>query len=257
MSSNRPHAGTITVLNQALRRLDIPLPAALTDELAKIDQAIARLDQAGARRVDLPRLIGDAVLAGRDPATDKDIVAAAVANTLAPMEAAAGAELHGRRFDAVIEHRGAILKSLKSCVEEANEAITAARNVIENLDLTDRSQVGTVATSHMTTWGRAFDHRTRLADVVMAWTSLAGSDYQPMYKPLVLADLTGAEYLKLGPTPQALAAVDAGHALALADFSEHATRVAKVLEGISAERRAEAERAGAAERAKRPSLLPR
>lgn len=189
---------------------------------------------------------GAAVLAGKDPATDKATQHALTEHQLAQVATSGAlAQVAARlRTEALTAHASGIVDQLRHVVGDADQVLIAARAVFPRLDVREPEQVRGATPSQAAAWAKGRDAAARVQQAVSAWTSLnmalGHAVADPRRRPLILADLTADEIdalggQVLGGKPDALAALHAGHQLDLATFGEYTRRV----DAVVAERAAE------------------
>lgn len=227
-------AGSIGLLTQAARTLG-ELPPALTAELARLNvHAPVFPDTHGA----LGEAVTEALLGGRDVATDKRVAAALTRHTIAVsnVDSAVIRVLDSRRVEAFRTHAAEILAGWAAVVSEANAAAEEARETLGRLDVTPDG-ARTLPPLALPVWGKARDTLARADVVPNAWRQIAaitGNRYSSnrKYAPLILADLNAAELDAANQATRTTASQLAadGHALSLAGFEEFAARIARVTE---------------------------
>lgn len=184
---------------------------------------------------------GAAVLAGKDPATDKATQHAVTAHQLAQVATSGAlAQVAARlRTEALTAHAAGIIDQLRHVVADADQALRAAREVFPRLDAREPEQVRGATPTQASAWAKGRDATARVGQAVAAWTALnqalGRSTLDPRRRPLILADLTPDELDALGDRPDALAALHAGHQLDLATPEVYAARVDKVVTERAAE----------------------
>lgn len=229
----------LMIIRQHFPHLGIELPRGLAADLAEIDRVFGSQDVLTSSRRTLAEAVADALAAGKDPATDKAVLAHLAREQMRLMnldgELADVAE--DRRAAALRSHADAILELLAEVVDRADETLEEARDGIAGLDLTDDERVGAMAPHQMALWGRAREALAHVERVVQVYAMLLGACgfgiVPPHRRPLVIAELSLAELNALGHQPHATAAVHAGHRLSLATPDTFAERLARLEEDRS------------------------
>lgn len=257
MISNATHLGICTTLS---RRLGVEPPAALLEQVAALETAAQNLATLSPA-TDLPNVMLDAWLAGRDPLTDKKVQHAAIAQSLR------ASNMSGSIECVIDQRKGALLKqyadewlaSFMALIEEADATLTQARTIMPGLDFGDPKAGANLPPEHLEMWGRARMARARVHQTVSAWTSLSaavcstrlGSDRD---EALIVADLSLEQFEQMR-TPTIDAVLDGGYPLKLATFVEHDERVRRLADELQADMAADREaRFNHRPRAKAPAL---
>jgi hypothetical protein len=240
--ATRQAAAQAQLLFQHLRALDLAPPASLVDRLAELD----RWADVDAALVPDPRALAiataDAIAAGKDPATDKQVTAHLARATLASVQVGpVVAELAGeRRLAALDTAADEVVSLLADEVARLDATLRAARDTVGPRLARALADPATAASTlpapHLSAWGQARDAVGRLSTVVKAWRGL-GQATGRANVPARTADLV---LIVAAPDAATLARVVADHGateqaaalggvpLKLANFEEHRERVAKI-----------------------------
>jgi hypothetical protein len=225
-------AAFVTIVRQALAKIDVPLPDPVADAL---DRPVPHL--AAPDRQALTTATYTAAADGRDPGDDPEVRRLL---TLQQLDAiGVGRDLHtaatAAQADAIIDHAPAILDALAGVVDQADQVLADARpRLPRGVDLADRAGGVTLrGPDALAAWGAARAQVDRLDHVVTVWGQLAaatdGVQVPPSNpsSPLVLAalDLDAFDALTVRGH---LAAVLAGHPANLASPDEFRRRVAAI-----------------------------
>lgn len=236
----------IRLLIAAAKKAKAVLPPGIVDEFDRPTPTAPQYSSTAAATAMVA-----AVLAGKDPATDKAtrdaLVEAQIAGfNIDRLVADADAE---RRADAVRDHADGIIDALAVVVAAAQEAADTARTR-DGLDLSDNA-AQRLSADALPAWANARAALARADDAAVGWHQLAivarkvpdAADRR--YRALVLADL-GADALDHALSTQRTSArelAEDGHQLELADWDTWADRLKRIRTD-----RNEAERAVADER---------
>lgn len=231
----------------ACRGLDVEPPAALIQEFADLDTAAKNMGSM-APTANLPGLILDAWLAGRDPLADKKVQQAAIAQSLraANLQGSIDMAVDQRKGEALKRHADEWLNGVIAATDQAAADLAAAHAAFPGLDLADTTGAVQLPPEQLEVWGRARLARQRIHRAVDAWQHLAsaarpgrqfGSERELM---LILSDLNLEQYEAMR-RPSIDAVIEHGYPIKLATFAEHEERMKKFDEEADAEWNAERE----------------
>ena len=240
-------------LQQVARDTDMALPPAyinaMTGHAEAMRLAVAIFDDAD------HRALAAALLDKADALNDEDGGRMLRAVLLSREQARLGGEIEketaARQRRTILKHAGAITTAMGKASSSRIDALTAARKMLPDVDLTDEQAVHTVPALHMTTWGQARQAITELGLILGAWEALAEVTRQPYHqrdRALLLAALSAEDVDRINQTAHGCAPIVAalannGYDLELATFETYSNRAAKVAEDREAARiRAEAHR---------------
>lgn len=240
-----PVTGTIGAATISSRAIGVDVPEGLTRELSKLKEAALNLSTL-APNADLPGLVLDAWLAGRDPLTNKEIIRAATAQALRASGVGAGIDIvvEKRQATALAAHADEWVESLIPVASVAADTLAEARDAIPGFDLNDAASVGTMPADHLALWGKAREARLRLDKVLDVWQLLAGETKRAELgaewsEVLILADLNLEQYESMrGATVDKV--IGHGYPMKLATFAEHRDRMERFVEERDADREADA-----------------
>jgi hypothetical protein len=224
----------LMIIRQHFPHLGLELPRGLTADLAEIDRVFANRDVLEGSRRPLAEAVANAMSAGKDPATDKAVIAHLAREQMRLMNLGndLSALAEDRRGDALRSHADAILTLLSSVIDRADQTLEEARERIPGLDLNDDDQVRNMTPDQMALWGRAREALAHVERVAQVWAMLVSAcglgTLPPHRRPLMIAELSLAELNALGHQPNATAAVHAGHRLSLATPETFAERLARL-----------------------------
>lgn len=225
---------TLMIIRQHSPHLGLELPDGLIADLAEIDRVFADRDVLNSSRRALTEAVAAAMAAGKDPATDKAVIAhmAREQMRLMNLDNDLSALAEDRRADALRSHADAIIELLAGVIDRADVTLAEARERIPGLDLNDDDRVRTMAPEQMAWWGRAREALAHVERVAQIWAMLVSAcelgTLPPHRRPLLIAELSLSELNALGHQPAAVAAVHAGHRLSLATPDAFAERLARV-----------------------------
>lgn len=236
MTYNPQSRSALANILAAQARLGDPLPQAMADELAALDDA-----QAAAAELDtynpqtLARVTLDALRAGRDPLEDDDVRRALFAHTVqdAHLATLVAREADSARVAVLEKHAAELVAGWAAAVDKAQTALAAARSRYPDADPTDPNSVRGMRPEDMGKWGRAHEAVAVVETIESMLVSLLAMrraiDHR--YRPLLVADLTADDLDALQAQVMRPAAADvirAGHPLSLATPAEFAARCARV-----------------------------
>ena len=212
---------------QNFRKLGLDLPAAVTDELAKIDQTLTRAEDLGSDTSGLAAAVFDALFAGKKP-TDTKVMQEALLVQLKAINIRGrlDEEANRRRKDVLDRHAPALIDQMAPVIEDADAAFVAARDLIPNLSF-EPSVASGLPANHMEAWGRARDAIERVDAVVAVYRLLAPVDRR--FLALTVADLTLDDARRIGHKAVAVSLATGGHRLSLATLAEYRERLSDAL----------------------------
>ena len=225
--------GTMKVIRSAVTNAGATWPAPLQ---AALDEADRLADHAPAGTPEqVATAYAAAILAGRNPATDKATQAALAAWSLG--QTVTGGRLLAiaarMRADALAEHAPGIIADLRAVVADADRTLVECRVTMPRLDVREPEQISSSTPAEAAAWATARAAAARVEQAAGAWSALAQaagrSAIDARRRALLIADLDWQELDALGHQPATLAPLHAGHRLALATFAEYDERVARVV----------------------------
>lgn len=244
-------SGQLTILQQSLKHLDIPFPAAV---LAAVDQA-AKADAAAANIAPPPHgvlgaKVAAVLLAGDDPAADKEVQRLSTLVDIAPM-AAANVKAWGqaRIVDALAEAADDLLETFRLASVTAGEALSEAFVLVGDTELNDAPAFLHRGPEGATAWANANAAVGHLNNLTQAWTALAdlaGFASHGGRPVLLLADLDANQFDQVGRTATAWTLARSGITIELATRATLPERIAHIAADM-AERQVEADGALAVE----------
>jgi hypothetical protein len=233
MPSHAQTNAALSILRQNFRRLEVDLPPALVSDLEAVGTLGAYNPTASS--ADLADAVADALLAGKDPATDAKIKQLALEVQLARHDVAQQVrdQADARTAAAVIEHAPTVVATLVTLVAEADQVLADTRERIPNIEFTDDFLAG-LPPMKMTAWGRAREAMERVLLAEQVWIVLANATglayYTQLQRVLIVADLSATDLDAFGRSrTSASDAIKAGHRLELATFEGLQQRVDRVL----------------------------
>jgi hypothetical protein len=264
--ATRQAAAQAQMLFQHLRALDLAPPPTLVDRLAELD----RWADVDAALVHDPRAlataVADAIAAGKDPATDKQVTALLARSALASAQVGpVVAEVAGeRRLAALDTAADEVVGLLAEEVARLDGVLRAAREVVGarlSRALADpATAASTLPAPHLSAWGQARDALGRLSVVTKAWRQL-GQCTGRANVPARTADLV---LIVAAPDAATLSRVVADHGtteqaaalggldLSLATFAEYHERLANIAKQRQAAKQHDAADAKAQQRRANP-----
>ncbi|MGH8880654.1 MAG: hypothetical protein ACRD0P_25425, partial [Stackebrandtia sp.] len=166
----------LRIARQNFRHLGIQMPTELGKELGDIRATLLRAPKFAHDETALPAAVWNAVAAGRDPFTDKNVVAQLHADLLTKEHLGARLPQHADALEAVALHRHApaILATLSDTVTTADELIADAHDKIPGFDIANPSGAAMLPPQYATTWANARSATASLAMVAATWTAVVG-----------------------------------------------------------------------------------
>lgn len=233
------NSGSITNLTAALVRIDLQPPKAVTEAIALAEKAnAAAASIAPPPAALLGAAIAAAVLAGRDPAADKEVQRLRTLESISPMAAPsvrAWGEAHV--VATLTEHADTMLETWRAASVTAGEALTAAFDLVGDTELSDSEAFLRRGPRGAEAWANARSAVDRLKALGQAWSSLAALTRVASdggYPVLRLADLDAATLDKVGRTADAWTIVRAGARIEIADRTTMPQRLAHIADGRQA-----------------------
>lgn len=229
-------SGNLTILRQSLTNLDITPPKAVTEAIEQAEKANATAASIAPPPSDLlGSTIVAALLAGRDPAADKEVQRLRTLESISPMAAPsvrAWGEAHV--VAALTEHADAMLEAWRAASVTAGEALTAAFDLVGDIELNESEAFLRRGPRGAEAWASARSAVERLNALGQAWSSLAALTRVASdggYPVLRLADLDVDTLDKVGRTADAWTLVRAGARIELADRTTMPQRHARIADG--------------------------
>jgi len=246
-------SGNLTILRQSLTHLDITPPQAVTEAIelgAKANAAAAGIAPPPAAL--LGAAIAAAVLAGRDPAADKEVQRLRTLESISPMAASSVRDWGEAHIVAALtEHADAMLETFRVESVTAGEALTAAFELVGDIELNESEAFLRRGPEGAEAWANANAAVDRLKALTQAWSSLAeltrfsSDNGRPVLR---LADLTADDFDKVGRSADAWTLVRAGVRIELADRTTMPQRIAHIADGMQARVQTQADQYRAAAR---------
>lgn len=226
-------SGHITILSSSLKSLNITLPQAVTDAIEIAAKANAAAD--GIQKPPtglLGAAIAAALLAGRDPAADKEVqhlcTLDAILATAGPTVRAWGVD---RITAALTEHADEMLETWRVASITAGENLTATFEMVGDIGLNDSETFLRRGPQGATQWALARTAIDTLKNLAQAWAALAELTHFGSvsgYPVLRLAELDADTLDKVGRTADAWTLVRAGARIELADRTTMPERIAQL-----------------------------
>lgn len=229
-------SGNLTILRQSLTHLNITPPQAVTDamELAAKANAAANAIAPPSNGL-LGATIAAALLAGRDPAADKEVQRLRTLESILP-SAGPSVRAWGESnvIAALTEHADVMLETWRAASVTAGENLTTTFELVGDVELNDSETFLRRGPEGAAAWASARTAVAQLQDLAQAWTALAeltrfGS--AGGYPVLRLAALTADDLDKVGRTADAWTLVRAGVRIELADRATMPQRIASLADG--------------------------
>lgn len=229
-------SGNLTILRQSLTHLNITPPKAVTDAIELQARANALADGiAPAPNGLLGATIAAALLAGRDPAADKEVQRLRTLESILPI---AGPSVRAwavaNVITALTENADVMLEAWRGVSVTAGENLTATFELVGDVELNNSETFLRHGPQGAEAWANARSAIDQLNALGQAWTALAeltrfGS--AGGYPVLRLAALTAADLDKVGRTADAWTLVKAGVRIELADRATMPQRIASLADG--------------------------
>lgn len=245
-------SGHITILNQSLKHLNIALPKPVTEAIELAAKANAAADGvAPAPSGLLGSTIAAALLAGRDPAADKEVQRLC---TLAAILATAGSSVRVWGVDRITatltEHADEMLETWRAESVTAGENLKAAFDLVGDIEFSESEAFLRVGPEGAQAWANARTAVETLKNLAQAWAALAELTHFGSvsgYPALRLAELDADTLDKVGRTADAWTLVRAGARIELADRTTMPERLAHIALDRAERTQIQADRQQAAE----------
>lgn len=231
---------TITALGTALdtaTKIGATLPKSFTDrqqELDALNQKVRHylLEQEGDN---LASAFLDSLAADRDPATDREVQAAAARHALAGIRGGIEHALNQRTQQLVDEQAPAILAAYAKPFSKAAESIEAGIERLGNVDLNDTAAILGRGGDAARVWADAREATESIKQITQVWkllSNVTGSvGYNSLYRLLVICDVPAETFItdQLGNSDMgAWDAARRGYPLSLATPDTYRERMAEV-----------------------------
>lgn len=224
------------VLNVS-RKLGVEIPKALAEALD--EAATLRTREVIPATPSVPEAVAQAVLAGRDPLTSKEVQRAALALTLSQLNLEHRLREYAdeRAAAALREHADAVIDTWRPTVERIDQAFANFRALVPGVDpLAEHLPTG-LPTKALTPWGEAKEAAALLEQIVKGWQAIASvgtaNIRESRHRLLIVADCTPEQMTELGTRakPQDVARFDLPLDLAsVQTFAERVKRMDQALE---------------------------
>ncbi len=245
-------SGNLTILNQSLKHLNIAPPKAVADaiELAAKVNALAN-SIAPAPNGLLGATIAAALLAGRDPAADKEVQRLRTLESILPLAGPnVRAWAEANIIAALTENTDVMLEAWRAASVTAGENLTATFELVGDVELNDSETFLRHGPEGAQAWANARTAVDTLKNLAQAWAALAElTHFGPNsgYPVLRLAELDADTLDKVGRTADAWTLVRAGIHIELADRATMPQRIAFLADGRQEQIEIQADRQQAAE----------
>lgn len=187
-----------------MRQLELTVPTWLETAIAEHREVTEAIASNGDPRAALTERVHDAVLAGRDPLSDKGITAAAVATLADP--SALGTDLQKladqRITDTLRDNGDELVDLVQTEMRAAVSTAVEAHQTIGDVDLQDGSKLTGATPAFARAWSEAITAMSRLerlqqlAVAVKSATGVGNASTNGTYKVLLLIDITEAQWIK-------------------------------------------------------------